>query len=341
MKIALTADPELPVPPTHYGGIERVIALLADGLVRAGHEVFLFAHPDSQTLARLLPWPGRHSRRPVDTLRNTTWLTVQEMRHRFDLVHSFSRVAYLSALLPWPLPKLMTYQRAVSPRSVRWGTYLSRGSLWFSAVGRHMLHAVESLGNWTVIANAVDTGHYEARYAVDTDAPLVFLGRIEPIKGTHLAVRVARQCHRRLVIAGNIPQGQQNYFDTEVRPFLDGERIQYVGPVDDAQKNELLGRAAALLMPVQWEEPFGLVMAEALACGTPVIGLSRGAVPEVVRDGVSGYVRENVAGLCEAVRLLSRIERRACREEAERHFSVQALVSAHLDLYRRMTKGGA
>jgi glycosyltransferase involved in cell wall biosynthesis len=164
----------------------------------------------------------------------------------------------------------------------------------------------------------------------------VFLGRIEEIKGPHLAIDVARETGRRLVIAGNVPDDHRAYFERTIAPHVDGRAVTFVGAVDDAEKNRLLGSAAALLMPVLWEEPFGIVMAEALACGTPVIGLARGAVPEVVDDGVTGFVCEDVRGMVQAVGRVSRLSRQACRSDAERRFSDTAIVDAYERLYREV-----
>ncbi len=168
------------------------------------------------------------------------------------------------------------------------------------------------------------------------DAPLVFLGRIEEIKGPHLAIEVSRRSGIPLVIAGNVPLEHRAYFEAKISPHLDGSQVTYVGPLDDKAKNVLLGRASAFVMPILWEEPFGIVMAEAMACGTPVIGLARGAVPEVVEQGVTGYVTEDVDGLVAAVGRLDTISRAKCRERVERFFSDRAVVDAYQNIYKEM-----
>lgn len=338
LRIAITADPELPVPPLHYGGIERVIDMLVHGLEGAGHEVTLFAHPGSRTGGRLVPYPGASSASRRDTLRNMLSLNREIALGRFDLVHSFGRIAYLLPLLPLPLPKLMTYQREVTPRSVSWGHRLSRGTLHFSAISRSMMQGVDHLGNWHLVYNGVPLNTYRFVEKVAPDAPLVFLGRIEHIKGPHLAIRIARATGRRLVIAGNVPDAHSQYFRDQVEPFIDGSQVTYIGPVDDAQKNELLGAAAALLMPILWEEPFGIVMAEALACGTPVLGMARGSVPEVVSDGVTGFVRSSVEGLASAVSRIPEISRAECRRRAETLFSDTAVTASYIEIYKRMCR---
>lgn len=336
LKIAITADPELPVPPKLYGGIERVIDMLIRGLVARSHEVTLFGHPDSDVPCRLVPYAGGSSLSRSDTLRNMLIISRTVIGGGYDVVHSFGRIAYLLPLLPLSIPKLMTYQREVTPRSVKWGHRLSRGTLHFSAISKWMMQDTQHLANWHLVYNGVPMNVYDFAPTVADDAPLVFLGRIEYIKGTHLAIEIAQRTGRRLVIAGNIPREYQAYFNEQVKPHLDGERITYVGPVDDQQKNVLLGSAAAFLMPILWEEPFGIVMAEALACGTPVLGLRRGAVPEVVEDGVSGYVRDDVDGLVAAVGRIGELDRSNSRDRAERMFSDHAIVEAYVDVYRQL-----
>jgi glycosyltransferase involved in cell wall biosynthesis len=168
------------------------------------------------------------------------------------------------------------------------------------------------------------------------DAPLVFLGRVEPIKGPHLAIEVARRVGIPLIIAGNVPSEHQNWFDAAIRPHLDGANVSYIGPVNDVEKSALLGSASAFMMPILWEEPFGLVMAEAMACGTPIIGLRAGAVPEVVEDGVTGFVADDVDGLVAAVGRIHKIDRSACRSRVKQLFSDEALVEAYLAIYHDM-----
>lgn len=340
MRIALTADPELPVPPKLYGGIERIIDLLARELSQRGHEVTLFAHPDSATAAELIPWPGASSRSRADTLRNAATLLREVRRGRFDLVHSFSRVAYLLPLLPLPIPKLMSYQRAISRRSIRFGHALSRGSLQFSAISRWMIEPVADIGTWHLVPNGVPLSSYPLVEDPGADAPLVFLGRVEEIKGPHLAIEVARRAGLPLVIAGNVPPEHQGWFDTHIAPQLD-DAITYIGPVDDRQKAQLLGSARALLMPILWEEPFGIVMAEAMACGTPVLGFDRGAVPEVVEHGVSGFVVENIDQLVDSVCRLGELRRSIARQRVEAHYSESVIAGRYLDVYAHMLNASA
>lgn len=336
LRIALTADPEIPVPPDQYGGIERIVDLLARGLVARGHDVTLFAHPKSSAGSRLVGWPGGNSRSVIDSTRNTITLARQTLDAHFDIVHSCSRLAYLTPLLPLKIPKLMTYHRAITRRSVSWAHALSRGTLWFSAISQWMVEGVADIGTWRVVSNGVPLDIFEFRSDPGSLPPLVFLGRIEEIKGPHIAIEVARRSGIPLIIAGNIPPEHQRWFDSTIAPHIDGTMVTYIGAVDDAQKNVLLGKARALLMPILWDEPFGLVMAEAMACGTPVIGFRRGAIPEVVDHEVTGYLCTDVQEMVAAIAGLDRIDRANCRRRAELLFSNRALVNNYESVYQEM-----
>lgn len=335
MRIALTADPELPVPPLLYGGIERIVDMLARELTARGHDITLFAHPESSSAGALVPWPGAASQSKADSLKNAATLARHVASGRFDVVHSFSRIAYLTPILPLGLPKVMTYQRPISARSVTWGHRLSRGTLQFTAISDWMMRDVKAIGCWSMVPNGVPLNTYTCQPVVAPDAPFVFLGRIEEIKGPHLAIELARRCGRRLLIAGNIPEDKRAWVDDHVMPHVDGQQVRYVGPVNDVQKNELLGAAAAFLMPILWDEPFGIVMAEALACGTPVLGLRRGAVPEVVDDGVTGFVCDTLDELAAAAAKIAEIDRRACRRAVETRFSDKPVVDGYEAVYKR------
>ncbi len=336
MRIAVTADPELPVPPRGYGGIERIIHFLVEGLVARGHEVTLIAHRDSEVPCRLVPYPCDGGQSPLERVRIATTVARTVYGGSFDVVHSFGRLASIAPLALHPSYKLMSYQRPVTPRSIRLARRLFRGSLEFTACSRQMIGDVETLATWHVVYNGVRMATFTAIADVPDDAPLVFLGRVEEIKGPHVAIEVARRSNRRLIIAGNVEREHQDFFDQRVRPYVDGTRVQFVGTVDDTQKNELLGRCAALLMPIVWEEPFGIVMAEALACGTPVLGFRRGSVPEVVDEGVTGFISDDADGMVASVARLGAIDRRRCREAAEARFSDASIVHNYEAVYRQL-----
>lgn len=338
LRIAITVDPEIAVPPKLYGGIERIVDMLVQGLVARGHDVTLFAHADSTVPCKLEPYPGFKSRAKSDLLRNMWRVSSKTILEKYDIVHSFARLAYLLPLLPLRIPKIMSYQRAITPRSVMWGNRLARGTLHFSGCSHQMTKPFTSNGNWHVVYNGAPLQKYEFKNRLAEDAPLIYLGRVEELKGAHLAIEVAQKSGRKLIIAGNIPEGdsQQKYFQERIAPHLDGQRIQYVGPVDDVQKNELLGSAAAFLMPILLEEAFGIVMAEALACGTPVIALNRGSVPEVVQHGVNGFVCTSVEEMVESVNRINEIDRYNCRLDMEKRFSDAVMVNGYEELYSKL-----
>jgi glycosyltransferase involved in cell wall biosynthesis len=287
-----------------------------------------------------VPYSGTDPQAWRDVIRDT--LSVSRLAvERPDVVHSFGRLAYLAPLLPLSLPKVMTYQRGPTPSRIRTAMRLARDdSLLFTGCSDHITAEIDPYAPVRTVYNGVSLDTYTFQDTVPEEAPLVFLGRIAPIKGTHTAVDVARCSGRRLVIAGNVPDEQQAYFQEEIEPRLDGEQIRYIGPVNDEEKNELLGRAAAFLMPIEWEEPFGIVMAEAMACGTPVIGTCRGAVPEVVEKGVTGFVGKDVDDLLAAVNRIEELDREATRERCERLFSDRAVVEGYEALYQDMNSSG-
>jgi glycosyltransferase involved in cell wall biosynthesis len=339
MRVLVTADPFLPVPPAGYGGIERVVALLVEALADRGHDVTLVAHPESRTRATLLPYGGsavqgrRAARRDVVQLMHHVWARSRQV----DVVHSFGRLAGLAPVLPLALPKVQSYQRAIPWAGVQRAVWLAGSSLQFTACSTALrANAQPRHGAWHTVPNPVDTRRYTARTAVAADAPLVFLGRLEAIKGVREAIAIARAAGRTLIIAGNRVDSAEGrrYFTDAIAPQVDGTSVQYLGEIDDARKNDLLGHAAALLMPIQWEEPFGIVMIEALACGTPVIAFDRGSVREVVREGVTGFIRTTVADAAAAVGQLHQLDRHQCRDDAERRFGIAPVVDAYERLYR-------
>ena len=331
----------IPVPPVGYGGIERIVDALLRHYRAAGHTVGLVAHPASTTPAdALFPWPGPTATGRLDTLRNAFALRRAARTFRPDLVHSFSRLAYLLPLLPTRLPKLMSYQRHTGPRQIAWATRLGGASVRFTGCSEFICSMGRpGGGEWHAIPNFAEIGKIDFVPTVPSDAPLVFLSRVEAIKGPELAIAVARATGRRLLIAGNRAASgpQLDFWQREIAPHLGRDGIEYVGEVNDAQKNDLLGRAAAMIVPIQWDEPFGIVFAEALAAGTPVITCARGALPEIIREGQNGFFMHTVEEGCRAVRRLGEIDRATCRRDAEERFSLAVCAARYLELYATMS----
>ena len=341
LRIALTVDPYIPVPPATYGGFERIVAWLVDELVRRGHDVTLCAHPASRTRARLVPYgvtPHMSRRARMQELWQVGASLVGR-RRELDVIHSFGRLAALLPVLPdRRLPKIQSYGRYIPWRGVARACAVAGDSLTFTACSDRLWQKDDPAarrGRWCTVYNGVELPLYDPTDKVAPDAPLVFLGRLERIKGVHHAIRVALAANRRLIIAGNIvdtAEGRE-YFREAVEPYTKHPLIQYVGPVTDQQKSRILRDAAALLMLIEWEEPFGIVMAEAMASGTPVIGFGHGAVPEVVTDGVSGYVVANVDEAVSAVARVSALDRAEIRRTCDARFSHIRIVDQYEALY--------
>jgi glycosyltransferase involved in cell wall biosynthesis len=307
--------------------------MLAKELSERGHDVTLFAHPASTSPVRKVGWPGLCSGKLTDTIKNSAILGAHVISNGTDIVHSFSRIAYLSPILPIKVPKLMSYQREINVQTASLADKLALGTMEFSALSKNMIEFRPLSGKWHLVPNGVPLELYQFRCKVPADAPLVFLGRVELIKGPHLAIEIAKRSNKNLIIAGNIPWEHKRWFDEMIAPHIDNDRVRYIGPVDDRQKNHLLGSAAALLMPILWEEPFGIVMVEAMACGTPVLGMNQGSVSEVVDHGVTGYVGQSPEELSRYVADISALDRRKCRQKVIERYSAHAICDHYLSIY--------
>ncbi len=346
MRILLTADPELPVPPLLYGGVQRLVGTLVDLLRQQGYTIGLVAHRDSSAVVDYWqPFPVSQSQGKWAVLQNSLALTRAVQEFKPDVVHSFSRLMYMLPFMMQSIPKIMCYGRMPTPQPVKLAAKLAGNSLIFGACSQHIGAAGASVaGDWRVIYNFVELDKYKLVSEVAADAPLVFLSRIEPIKGAHTAIAIAKACGRRLLIAGNYSTkgAEGDYWENQIKPQLGKDGIEYVGTVDDHQKNILLGSAAAMVVPIEWEEPFGIVFAESLACGTPVISCRRGAVPEIVRHGIDGFVLDPAGDLVrqgvEAVEGLGQINRSDCRQRVEANFAAEIVLAQYMALYKEMTE---
>ncbi|MGB0108828.1 MAG: glycosyltransferase [Terriglobales bacterium] len=335
-------DPFIAVPPQHYGGIERVIADLANGLHRRGHQVTMWAAPGSSIQGNVVPFGRESEWTRWSNIRNTVHLSSRlwRLRGKFDLIHNFGRLAYLTSVLRWDLPKVQTYMRPVDAENMVLARRLGERRLHYTAVSAAIRDTgAPGGGEWSVIYNCAPVEQFSFRVDADpATAPLVFLGRLERCKGAHTAIAVAKQLGRRLVIAGNVSSlpNERKYFHEEIEPKLDAELVSYIGPVDNAAKNRLLGSAAALLLPIEWEEPFPVVLPEALLCGTPVIAFRRGGVPEGIDHGRTGFLCDTEEEMVAAVQQLSRIDRGVCRAEGVRRFGDDAILAEYERLYYRL-----
>lgn len=344
MKVLLMMDPLIPVPPVHYGGIERVVFDLAEGLSERGHSVAVWAGPGSVAPGELKTFGKTGETGRWSALRNTALITSWLVRrgNEFDIIHNFGRLALSVGALVLNKQTIQTYMRRISPRSIRMARKLGGRSIHFTAVSEAIRDTGSpGGGEWSVIYNCAPTKLYKLSKQTNAEsAPLLFLGRLERCKGVHTAIEVARRTGRKLIVAGNISNlpEERRYFESEIRPHCDGQQVVFVGPVDNRQKNELIGSSAAMLLPIEWEEPFPVVLPEALLCGTPVLAFRRGGVPEGITDGVTGYVCDTSTEMADCVARLRNIDRVRCRAEGERRFGTEAVVREYECLYRRLLK---
>lgn len=335
MRILITVDPEIPVPPKNYGGIERIVDSLINAYTQNGHDVYLVANKDStnKQVKQLCGWPATQSRGLMNIIRNASFLYNVCNQVKPDIIHSFSRLLYLYPIFFFKkTPVLQSYQRSISTKSTQLAARVAGKQLFFSACGAHMIknHPISPICR--PIHNFTDTLFYKDNEDLDKEY-LFYLGRIEEIKGTKEAIEVALATKQKIIIAGNIQSGHDAYFEQFVKPHLDNPLIEYIGPVNDEQKRYYLKRAKAFLFPIKWEEPFGIVMAEAMACGVPVIGFRRGSVPEVVKEGETGFVVDNVQEMIDAVKKIHSINRQTVRKDCEKRFSLDVIAKKYLQLF--------
>lgn len=330
MRIALVAPPFIPVPPVRYGGTELFIDHLARGLRALGHEPVVYANGES-TAAAEVRWMYPESEWPTtDPLRSnmknmihSAW-AIKDAAEHCDLVHvNDVPGVFLSSFVDLPFVHTLHHPK-VDPLSE---VYAHHPDVWYVSISDHQ-GRLEPMRRLRTIYHGIDTACY--RFAARKDDYVCFLGRMAPCKGPHIAIDVARRAGVRLKLAGEIQPLFSGYWEREVKPHIDGHRVEYLGEADLAMKNELLGGARALLFPIQWDEPFGLVMIEAMACGTPVVALSGGSVGEVVGDG--GVVCRDEDAMVRALAGLD-VPPARCRERVVTRFSLQSMARGYELLY--------
>ena len=339
MKILIIMDPGILIPVTGYGGHERLVEMFAEEYTRLGHQVHLLVTNGSLVTGCTMHAFGKVGFPPAkkDARKAifTGWGFLWKHRKDFDLVHNFGRLIYLLPIWNASVKKIMTYGREITGSNINKLLKLPHQNIVFTGCSKNLISRSGAKGKWEAVYNAINFSKYTCTTNLPQTAPLIFLGRIERIKGCHTAIAVAKATNSTLIIAGNVSplEEEKQYFEKEIKPHVDGHKIQYVGQVNDAQKNEWLGKSKALLMPIEWNEPFGIVMIEAMACGTPVIAFNNGSVNEVVEENVTGFKVKDVAEMIECLQSIETINRTKCREAAQNKFDVKIIVQKYLQLF--------
>ena len=339
LRIAQVAPMVFPVPPETHGGTERVVADLTDALTAQGHDLTLFAGSDSQTSARLLSasaslkslCPDAEAPGMLGVLESANLSQLRSRLADFDIIHCHTESAHAAVL---------GAARANSLTTIHWRTDQDDRQTMFRLFPDLPVAAISASQARHIpdknLRGVVHHGIPETRFHCGPGGgPLAFIGRMTDQKRPDAAIRIAKQAGFALRLAGTVDVGNPLYFDQHVEPHLGGH-ADYIGPVDDSAKQDLLGHAKALLFPIDWPEPFGLVMIEAMACGTPVVAMNRGSVPEIVEDGVTGFIVDTEDEAAEAVRKAAGLDRQCIRARFEERFTATRMAADYEVLYRKL-----
>jgi glycosyltransferase involved in cell wall biosynthesis len=338
MRIAQVAPLAESVPPKLYGGTERVVHWLTEELVTLGHQVTLFASGDSHTKGKLSPvikGALRLSRPRQDPFiaYATLIADLTERLEEFDIIHCHIDWLHLPVLQTFKTPFLTTlHGRLDLPGLDRLTRFFPKAP--FVSISDNQRASQSALRWLGTVYHGMPLNELEPHY--ENGTYLAFLGRLSPDKGAHVAIELAQRSSVPLRLAAKIPRADTRYVKEKIAPHIDGSSIRLIGEINDRKKAEFLGHAAALLFPIDWPEPFGLVMIEAMACGTPVIAFRHGSVPEIIEDGVTGFVVDSEDEALEAIRRLAQLDRRRVRREFERKFTSARMTANYLKLYEAL-----
>jgi glycosyltransferase involved in cell wall biosynthesis len=339
MHIAQIAPLTEAIPPKLYGGTERVVSWLTEELMALGHEITLFASGDSVTSARLeAVWPRALRLDGAVRDPNALHMLMLERVYRratdFDFLHFHLDYYPFSLFARQATPFVTTLHGRLDlpEHQPVFDAFHSIPVVSISGAQRRPLPQA----NWV---RTVHHGLPEKLLAPKLIKPayFAFLGRIAPEKGIDRAIRIAEHCGVPLKVAAKIDNIDREYFDEQIRPMMKAANVEYIGEINDAQKSEFLSGAAVLLVPIDWPEPFGLVMIEAMACGTPVIAFNRGSVPEIIEDGLTGFIVEDIKGAIGAVDRLHHLSRERIRRRFEERFTARRMAQDYLSVYRSLT----
>lgn len=338
----MLAPPWMPIPPPAYGGVENVVSLLTDALVTRGHEVVLYCAPGSRSAATTHPllvaahpdqigdaaYEVDHVARALASIEQG-----EDAGAAFDVIHDHCGWTALAMADRLSIPLVHTVHGSFTPDQFEFYAEHGHKGMLVALSKAQLAQAPAHLQGSPIVPNPVVVGQWPLRR--EKEDYLLWVGRMCPDKGPDRAIKAARMAGRRLVLAGPVQPGQERFFAKHVEPDLDGVAVTYIGEVGGSIKTELFARASALLMPIRWPEPFGLVMVEALACGTPVIAFPEGAAPEIVLSGVNGFLAEDEAAMARAVTRLGEIDAARCRASVAARFDIDAVAAGYERAYRQ------
>ena len=344
MNIAMVVPPWIKVPPKKYGGIEVVVGLLADGLVDRKHQVTLFTVSKTSTKARVFKTFDEKMRPYLDksppdfltvALTHTLRSYMRIARGDFDIIHDHTWKEGICCALFTKIPFVHTLHGRFDKMNRRfYSLFKGDPRVHFVAISNFQRASFPGLNYAATIYNAIDVRKYP--YSKEKEDFFFYLGRFNPQKAPHLACKVAERLGEKLILAGKVSEKEEcRYFDKNVKPHL-SDKIRFLGEVSQKEKAELFSKAKGFLFPLQWDEPFGITTIEAQACGTPVVTFRRGAAPELVEHGVTGYVVETMDGFVEAARRIDEIDPKKCRERAKRMFRPEVMVDGYERIYEKI-----
>jgi len=347
MRIAILAPPYIPVPPLLYGGTEKIVSLLTEGLVARGHDVTLFASGDSHTRATLssiypkaLGNSGFYKSAVQKPLAH--YHACYARASEFDIIHSHGQYLSVPDADGLSTPVVFTWHGSLYPGETteeKREILRKYKHLPYISISDNQREGLPELHYVATVYNALDIAEYS--FVEKKGNYLLWIGRVSPKKGATDAIETAKKLGIRLEMAAAIDPIDRGYFDAEIKPHIDGKQIVYHGEIAHSALAELYGGALATLYPISWHEPFGLVMAESMACGTPVVAYNVGSVPEVVDDAVTGFVVDQLQGtqgLADAVLRVSELDRAACRKQAEARFHKDRMVAEYEAVYMKLIK---
>lgn len=340
MKVAQLAPLWEPVPPITYGGTELVVHNLTEELVAQGHDVTLFACGQSNTSAKLfsnIQQPLRKSCTEMYHLYEAELISMLlSMQDNFDIIHNHTGPSFLPYAHYLKTPIVSTMHNAFN--ILEEADFIKKYShLPFISISDYQRVLAPELNYVSTVYNGINIEQYEFKKEPDANNPyLLFLGRICIEKGAHLAIKLAKETGHRLIMAGKIGTHDMDFYNREIKHLIDNEQIIYIGEVNHSQKVNLFKNAIATVHPITWPEPFGLVLTESMACGTPVLALKDGSIPEVMQNGITGFIEDNIEDLIKKTRAIPLINRRRCREHVEKNFTTQNMVKNYINVYEKI-----